>query len=232
MTGKIKNAIVATLQAINSSTVHERIDAEQKRLEAEALREKQLEADRLPLLESGDDAALDKVEAAINESRTAQLRTQERIELLTKRLSEREQLEQQGKFDELRERADRLREVGEQLIREQYAKAAGELATRPGAHPAGVGPADACLGRPARDGAARRVIRPGPHEDRNGSEIDLPSDSATVSSWPESSPSADRLPSPPGSSARRVDAGSRPGPESALRCAARAPVRSMPAFGA
>lgn len=128
MTGKIKNAIVATLQAINSGTVHERIDAEQKRLEVEALREKQLEADRLPLLESGDDAALDKVEAAINESRTAQLRTQERIELLTKRLSEREQLEQQGKFDELRERADRLREFGEQLIREQYAKAASELA--------------------------------------------------------------------------------------------------------
>jgi hypothetical protein len=128
MSGKIRNAIVATLEAITSGSVRERIDAERKRLAEEGEREKQLEAARIPLLESGTDAELDKVEASINESRAAQLRIQERLELLTKRLSEREQQEHQAKFDELRERAERLREFGEQLIREQYAKAAGELA--------------------------------------------------------------------------------------------------------
>lgn len=128
MGGKIRNAIVAALDAITSGSVRDRIDAERKRLDEEGEREKQLEAARIPLLESGNDAELDKVEASINESRAAQLRIQERIELLGKRLSEREQQEQQAKFDELRERVNRLRQFGEGLIRNEYAKAADELA--------------------------------------------------------------------------------------------------------
>lgn len=128
MGGKIRNAIVAALDSITSGSVRDRIDAERKRLDEEGEREKQLEAARIPLLESGNDVELDKVEASINESRVAQLRIQERIELLGKRLSEREQAEEHAKFEALRDRANRLREFGEGLIRNDYAKAAGELA--------------------------------------------------------------------------------------------------------
>ncbi|MBL8301096.1 MAG: hypothetical protein JNN30_22385 [Rhodanobacteraceae bacterium] len=128
MGGKIRNAIVATLNEITSSSVRARIDDERKRLDQEGEREKQLEAARIPLLECGADEELDRVEASINESRAAQIRIQERLELLNTRLSDREQAEERQRLATLRERTDRLREFGESIIREDYAKAAGALA--------------------------------------------------------------------------------------------------------
>ncbi|GMV28558.1 MAG: hypothetical protein AMXMBFR59_06830 [Rhodanobacteraceae bacterium] len=128
MTAKTRTTGNTTQQAATSTSIRERIDAERKRLAEEGEREKQLEAARVPLLECGNDAELDRIEAAINECRAAQIRTGERIELLTARLSEREQVEERQKLETLRERADRLREFGERLIRDDYAKAAGALA--------------------------------------------------------------------------------------------------------
>lgn len=126
---KIRETIATELQPTTSGKVRERIDNEQKRLAEEAAREKQLTAARIPLLEAGDDSALNKIEAELNECRTTQLRIQERIELLGNRLDEHEQAEEHAKFEALRDRANRLREFGERLIRNDYAKAAGELAS-------------------------------------------------------------------------------------------------------
>lgn len=125
---KIRETLAAAVQAITSGSVRERIEAERKRLADEAEREKVLTEARVPVLEAGDDVELDKIEAQINDSRAAQLRIQERIELLATRLSEREKAEDHAKIEALRERAEKLREFGERLIREDYAKAADALA--------------------------------------------------------------------------------------------------------
>jgi hypothetical protein len=111
-----------------STEVRARIEAERQRLDAEEARELQLMRDRLPPLEAGDDAALDAVEASINDSRGAQLRIQERIQLLTARLGEAEEREERERLDAVRERADRARQAGEKLLRDTYGPQAKALA--------------------------------------------------------------------------------------------------------
>lgn len=111
-----------------SDDIRARIASERERLAAEEARELQLMQDRLPPLEAGDDAALDAVERRIADSRTAQVRIQERIELLTSRLSDAEQRDERARVEALRDQAEKARQIGEREIREGYAVHAAALA--------------------------------------------------------------------------------------------------------
>jgi hypothetical protein len=112
-----------------STDIQTRITAERERLALEEKREVQLTVDRLAPLEAGDDAAVDKIESDINDCRSLQLRIIERIELLTKRLTEEEQAELSAVLDAKEAAANRAREIGEKLIKGEYAKLAKALAS-------------------------------------------------------------------------------------------------------
>lgn len=111
-----------------SEDIRTRIASERERLATEEANERQLMQDRLQPLEAGDDAALDDVERRISDSRAAQLRIQERIGLLTSRLTEADQREERARVEALRAQADKAREIGEREIREGYAVHAAALA--------------------------------------------------------------------------------------------------------
>lgn len=122
------NAASGNVGQADSVSLLARIEAERARLIAAEKDELELMAARAAPLETGDDAAVDAIEEKINASRTLQLRTQERIQVLTSRLSEAKQNEQRARVTALRERAERARELGEREIRDVYAKAAATLA--------------------------------------------------------------------------------------------------------
>ncbi len=111
-----------------SSAIEGRIRAEQQRLLIEQNIERDLEGQRLAPLEAGDDDALDQIEAGINASRDRQLRIQERIELLERRLADAQDREADRYIDQLREQADAERERGLRLIRSDYVRQARALA--------------------------------------------------------------------------------------------------------
>lgn len=107
--------------------IETRIGAERERLASEERNEVALTESRLAPLEAGDDAELDKVERKIDESRSQQLRIQERIELLERRLESQRIAEHDQSLDELSKRTDQVRIAADKLIVEEYAKHAAAL---------------------------------------------------------------------------------------------------------
>lgn len=114
--------------AATSADLAKRIDDERRRLLMEQNLQVNLEGQRLAPLEAGDDEALDRVEAQINGCCDRQARIQERLEILQRRLDEARANERQSILDELRARAESAREIGEGLIRKEYAKSARQMA--------------------------------------------------------------------------------------------------------
>jgi hypothetical protein len=112
---------------LSSTELQTRIDAERRRLLIEQNLHVDLEGQRLAPLEAGDDEALDRVEAQINACNDRQARSQERLEILERRLIEATERERQQDLDAVAARADRARILGEMLIAE-YARHAPKLA--------------------------------------------------------------------------------------------------------
>jgi chaperonin cofactor prefoldin len=117
-----------TLAALSSADVQTRIDDERRRLLIEQNLEHDLTGQRIAPLEAGDDAALDRVEAQINQCRDRQFRIQERLEILEKRLTEANERAAGANLDVIADRANRARELGERLIKSEYTKHARALA--------------------------------------------------------------------------------------------------------
>lgn len=104
-----------------------RIAAERSKLQAEEAREQSLTIARVDPLKSGDDAALDRIEGEIDQSRTAQLRITERIELLESSKEEAEEADHEATIDALFADAENHRATAEKLIRSKYPKLAKEM---------------------------------------------------------------------------------------------------------
>jgi hypothetical protein len=113
--------------ALSSTELDERIRAEGQRLLIEQNLEQGLAQQRLAPLEAGDDAALDRIEQQINECRDRQIRIQERVDLLNRRVEEARQRERDAELDHVVAVANRAREIGERLITEDYAEHAAVL---------------------------------------------------------------------------------------------------------
>lgn len=113
---------------LTSTDVAARLHAERERLLAEQNLEEELAGQRLAPLEAGDDMALDRIEAQLNSCRDRQFRIQERIELLERRAEDVRRSEQEGRLDALTRHAECAREMGEELIRKDYARLAASLA--------------------------------------------------------------------------------------------------------
>lgn len=111
-----------------STELATRIADERQRLLAEQNLESELTSQRLAPLEAGDDEALDRVEQNLNACRDRQLRVQERLELLESRLAEARESEACTYLDRIALRAERARELGQELIQKDYAKQAAALA--------------------------------------------------------------------------------------------------------
>jgi hypothetical protein len=113
---------------LTATEVEARIETERNRL----LDEQRIEADllqqRIAPLEAGDDESLDRIELQINQARDRQLRIQERIELLQKRLEVAKEVEREAYLDHLQRLAEAARERAVKIIFEEYARLAPELA--------------------------------------------------------------------------------------------------------
>src|SRR4051812_338206 len=96
-----------------AAEIQTRIDAEQKRLATEQQRETELIAKRAGPLEAGDDAALNKIEGAIAESRTTQQRIAERVAILQQRMEAEQAAELNAALDAAEGDAAKAREIGE-----------------------------------------------------------------------------------------------------------------------
>jgi chromosome segregation ATPase len=111
-----------------AEAIHQRILAEQKKLHAEENSERDLTTKRIALLTDGTDKDVDTCEAAIDQSRTSQLRCLERIELLAEQLKQANRKAESQRLDEIAAGAQRARDRGLVLLR-KYPKLARELAT-------------------------------------------------------------------------------------------------------
>jgi hypothetical protein len=118
----------ATTAPLSAADVAARIEAERERLAGEQATEANLLKQRLAPLESGDDAALDRVEASIVACRERQRRIEERIEILIQCADEARVREHEAGLNRLVRRAARAREIGEDLLRKHYAPKAAALA--------------------------------------------------------------------------------------------------------
>jgi hypothetical protein len=116
------------LSPLNSADVQARIDDERRRLLVEQNLEHDLTGQRIAPLEAGDDAALDRVEAQLNQCKDRQFRIQERLEILESRLTVAAETEQAAELDVIEARANKARELGEKLIRTEYVKLAKPMA--------------------------------------------------------------------------------------------------------
>ena len=122
---------VASVDSSNgkpSNALAARIAAERAKLAAEEMNEAALGNERTALLTSGSDDETDAVELAIDKSRSAQLRSVERIALLEKHFTSAKEQEVAADLDTIADTANAARVHGEQLIRQRYAKEAGMLA--------------------------------------------------------------------------------------------------------
>lgn len=118
------NAASGNTGQADSAAIQLRIESERARLIVAEKDELALMTARAAPLEAGDDAAVDAIEEKINASRTLQLRLQERIEILTGKLSAAQQAEHAARLDAQYDRTQKARAVAEQLIRGAYVKAA------------------------------------------------------------------------------------------------------------
>lgn len=110
-----------------AETIHQRILAEQQKLHVEEKSERDLTTKRIALLTEGSDADVDTCELAIDLSRTAQLRSLERIELLAEQLKQANQVAENQRLDDITKSAERARERGEKIIANVYPKLAKQL---------------------------------------------------------------------------------------------------------
>jgi len=110
-----------------AENIHARILAEQQKLHAEEQNERELTAKRISLLTEGSDKDVDTCELAIDQSRSAQLRCLERIELLAEQLKQANRKAESQRLDEVAAGAQRARERATSLLR-KYPKAAREVA--------------------------------------------------------------------------------------------------------
>lgn len=111
-----------------AEAIHQRILAEQQKLHVEEKSERDLTTKRIALLTEGSDAEVDGCELAIDQSRTAQLRSLERIELLAEQLRQANRAAETQRLDVIAAGAERARIEGEKIIRTEYVKAANALA--------------------------------------------------------------------------------------------------------
>jgi hypothetical protein len=108
---------------------HDRILVELEKLKtAEALEAKETE-ERKRLLTEGSDEEVDACDNRIDAARAEQVRVLERVDLLIGQLVEANANARQSILNNLRARANAAREIGEGLIRKEYAKYAKLLAT-------------------------------------------------------------------------------------------------------
>lgn len=111
-----------------AESIAARIATERDRLAAEEKRELELTEDRKRLLTAGTDKEVDECERNIDASRSAQLRSQERIELLTAQLEQANAAAQKAELDAIEARDEAARLEGERLIRGEYVQLATKLA--------------------------------------------------------------------------------------------------------
>jgi hypothetical protein len=106
---------------------HDRIMLELEKLKAaEALEAKETE-ERKRLLTEGSDEEVDACENRTDAARSEQVRILERVDLLIGQLVEANAKARQSRLDDLRARAESAREIGERLLKVDYAKAAKSL---------------------------------------------------------------------------------------------------------
>jgi hypothetical protein len=110
-----------------AEAIHQRIVAEQQKLAAEELNEKNLTTQRIALLTDGSDVDVDTCEIKIDQSRSAQLRSLERIELLADQLKQANRAMEEQRFADLAAGAERARQRGVAIITKTYPKLAKQL---------------------------------------------------------------------------------------------------------
>jgi hypothetical protein len=101
-----------------------RIADDRKLLAAEEANERELIELRKSRLADADDAEIDDIELKIGASRSKQLRIIERIEVRSQRLIDANAKVRQSLIDDLITRGEAARELGEKVLRTEYAKAA------------------------------------------------------------------------------------------------------------
>jgi len=122
------NARPETSISPSTAQIQERIDSERNRLLIEQNLEANLDGQRIAPLEAGDDEALDRIEAQHAQCLERQVRIQERLELLQKRLIQAKDVERVSHLDAIEARATALREDSMKQIRDVYPKQAKALA--------------------------------------------------------------------------------------------------------
>jgi hypothetical protein len=104
-----------------------RIVEDRKLLAAEEGNERELIELRKSRLADADDAEIDDIELKIGASRSKQLRLIERIEVRSQRLINANAKVRQSLIDDLIARGEAARELGEKILKTDYAKAAKSL---------------------------------------------------------------------------------------------------------
>jgi hypothetical protein len=112
-----------------AEAIHQRIIAEEAKLHAEEKNERELTTKRIALLTEGTDGDVDATELAIDQSRAAQMRCLERIELLAEQLKQANRRAETQRLDEVASTAERARQAGVKILNTTYPKLAKQLAT-------------------------------------------------------------------------------------------------------
>jgi hypothetical protein len=112
-----------------AKALHVRVSAELEKLKAAEVVEATETAERVRLLTEGTDEEVDACEVRVDAARAIQVRILERVDLLIAQLIEANTKSRQSILDDLRVRAESAREIGERLLKGDYAKAAKSLGT-------------------------------------------------------------------------------------------------------
>jgi hypothetical protein len=105
-----------------------RIATERERLAFEEKRERELTDDRKRLLTAGSDQDVDECERGIDASRSSQMRSLERLELLTAQLEDENRKARNAELDEIAANAEAARKRGVECITKKYPPLARKLA--------------------------------------------------------------------------------------------------------
>ena len=110
-----------------AESIHQRIEAEELKLRAEGKNERDLTARCAALLTEGSDAEVDACELAIDQSRSGQLRSLKRIELLAEQLKQANRVAETQHLDKVTVTAEQARQRGLSVLK-KYSKAAKAVA--------------------------------------------------------------------------------------------------------
>jgi hypothetical protein len=111
-----------------SDKVQAEIAAEEKRAALATAEEAKLKTARTDALLADDQKEVDRIDAQLATIGRDAERRRERVALLTSQLEKAQERERNEDLDKVAARTDRARELGESLIRKEYAKAAAALA--------------------------------------------------------------------------------------------------------